>query len=70
MQQDEFGLGGILTVAEAAEPVASVDVVAHNFRERFGARSVSILFVDLLGGQRLRNGAAHTGAAPGPGRGR
>jgi Stage II sporulation protein E (SpoIIE) len=54
MREDEFGLGGILAVAEAAEPVASVDVVAHHLRERFGARSVSLLFVDLLGGRLVR----------------
>jgi stage II sporulation SpoE-like protein len=54
MRRDDFGLGGILAMAEAAEPVASVDVVAHNLRERFGARSVSFLFVDLLGGKLVR----------------
>ena len=54
MRGDEFGLSGILAVAEAAEPVASLDVVAHNLRERLGARSVSFLFVDLLGGKLVR----------------
>jgi hypothetical protein len=38
---------GLLAQAEAAEPVASVDVVARSLQERFGARSVSFLFVDL-----------------------
>jgi serine phosphatase RsbU (regulator of sigma subunit) len=47
MAEGEFGLGGLLAAAEAAEPVASVDVVARNLRERFGARAVSFLFVDL-----------------------
>lgn len=54
MRGDEFGLSGILAVAEAAEPVASLDVVAHDLRERLGARSVSFLFVDLLGGKLVR----------------
>jgi serine phosphatase RsbU (regulator of sigma subunit) len=48
MAEEEFRLGGLLAAAEAAEPVASVDVVACNLRERFAARSVSFLFVDLL----------------------
>jgi hypothetical protein len=47
MAEDKFGLGGLLAKAEAAEPVASVDVVARSLRERFGARSVSFLFADM-----------------------
>jgi serine phosphatase RsbU (regulator of sigma subunit) len=39
---------GLLAQAEAAEPVASVNVVARNLRERFEARTVSFLFVDLI----------------------
>ncbi|WP_344630810.1 PP2C family protein-serine/threonine phosphatase [Streptomyces glaucosporus] len=40
---------GILAAAEAASPVASVDVVAHELRRRFGATSVSFLITDMTG---------------------
>lgn len=47
-------LAEVLAAAEKAAPVRSLDVVAHNLRERFGARYVSFLFVDLVGGSLLR----------------
>ncbi|MFD8805298.1 PP2C family protein-serine/threonine phosphatase [Streptomyces sp. NPDC059597] len=43
-----MGLTDVLEAAEAAAPVASLDVVARNLRERFGAEYVSFLFVDLV----------------------
>jgi serine phosphatase RsbU (regulator of sigma subunit) len=49
-----MGLAEVLAAAEAAAPVRSLDVVAHNLRERFGARSVSFLFVDVVGRRLLR----------------
>lgn len=49
-----MGLGEVLTAAEAAPPVRSLDVVAHNLRERFDARYVSFLFVDVVGRRLLR----------------
>lgn len=52
MAGDEFA--GLLAAAADAEPVAAVDVVARNLRERFGARSVSFLFVDLTERQLVR----------------
>jgi hypothetical protein len=42
--------------AEDAAPVATVDVVAGNLRDRFGARYVSFLFVDVVGWQVVRVG--------------
>ncbi|WP_409235795.1 PP2C family protein-serine/threonine phosphatase [Streptomyces sp. PA5.6] len=54
MQQDRIGLAEILAAAEDAAPVRSLDVVAHNLRERFGARYVSFLFVDVVGRRLLR----------------
>nr|WP_203618080.1 PP2C family protein-serine/threonine phosphatase [Streptomyces bauhiniae] len=39
----------VLEAAEAAAPVASLDVVARNLRDRFGAQYVSFLFVDVVG---------------------
>ena len=44
----------MLAAAEAAAPVRSLDVVAQNLRERFGARYVSFLFVDVVGRRLLR----------------
>jgi serine phosphatase RsbU (regulator of sigma subunit) len=62
MSEDESGLGGVLAAAEDAEPAASVDVVARRLHERFGARSVSFLFVDLVKRELVRlteQGQAH-----------
>ncbi len=52
MAHERIELAAVLSAAEAAAPVASLDVVARNLRDRFGARYVSFLFVDLVG-QRL-----------------
>ena len=54
MVRDRLGLAEVLEAAEAAAPVASLDVVASNLRERFGARYVSFLFVDNVGQRLLR----------------
>lgn len=54
MTGEQFGLGWVLAAAEDAAPVASVDVVARSLRERFRARSVSFLFVDLIGRELVR----------------
>ncbi|MEU2542836.1 PP2C family protein-serine/threonine phosphatase [Streptomyces iakyrus] len=54
MKRDRIELAEILAEAEAAPPVRSLDVVAHNLRERFGARYVSFLFVDVVGRRLLR----------------
>ncbi len=54
MERDRIGLAEVLAAAEAAAPVRSLDVVAHNLRERFGARYVSFLFVDVVGRRLLR----------------
>ncbi|HUR05427.1 MAG TPA: PP2C family protein-serine/threonine phosphatase [Nonomuraea sp.] len=44
----------MLAAAEDAAPVGSLDVVARNLRDRFGARYVSFLFVDVVGRRLLR----------------
>ncbi|MGI5372490.1 PP2C family protein-serine/threonine phosphatase [Streptomyces iakyrus] len=54
MKRDRMELAEILAEAEAAPPGRSLDVVAHNLRERFGARYVSFLFVDVVGRRLLR----------------
>ncbi|MGV9233546.1 PP2C family protein-serine/threonine phosphatase [Streptomyces nigra] len=54
MEHDRIGLAEVLAAAEEAAPVRSLDVVAHNLRERFGARYVSFLFVDVVGRRLLR----------------
>ncbi|MGA5143436.1 GAF domain-containing protein, partial [Streptomyces griseoincarnatus] len=54
MGRDRVGLAEVLAAAEDAAPVRSLDVVAHNLRERFGARYVSFLFVDVVGRRLLR----------------
>ncbi|GAB7065634.1 PP2C family protein-serine/threonine phosphatase [Streptomyces mexicanus] len=51
---DRIGLAELLAAAEAAAPVESVDMVAHNLRDRFGARYVSFLLVDIVGRQVVR----------------
>ncbi|MFC7983409.1 PP2C family protein-serine/threonine phosphatase [Streptomyces sp. NPDC057336] len=54
MKRDRVGLAEVLAAAEDAAPVRSLDVVAHNLRDRFGARYVSFLFVDVVGRRLLR----------------
>ncbi len=54
MPGDEFAPGGVLAAAEDVEPAASVDVVARRLRERFEARSVSFLFIDLVRRELVR----------------
>ncbi|MFE5720509.1 PP2C family protein-serine/threonine phosphatase [Streptomyces erythrochromogenes] len=49
-----IGLAEVLVAAEAAAPVGSLDVVARNLRDRFGARYVAFLFVDVVGRRLLR----------------
>lgn len=43
------GLSRLLTAAERAAPVDAVAVVAEDLRQRFGAKKVSFLIVDLTG---------------------
>ncbi|MGW6202934.1 PP2C family protein-serine/threonine phosphatase [Streptomyces sp. NPDC055089] len=54
MSDDRTGLAGLLAAAEDAAPVASMDTVAHNLRDRFDARYVSFLFVDIVGRKVVR----------------
>ncbi|MET9108358.1 PP2C family protein-serine/threonine phosphatase [Streptomyces zhihengii] len=54
MAGDRIGLAQALAAAEAAAPGDSLDVVARNLRERFGALYVSFLFVDVVGRRLLR----------------
>ncbi|MEU6548015.1 PP2C family protein-serine/threonine phosphatase [Streptomyces sp. NPDC046859] len=54
MERDRIGLAEVLAAAEHAAPVRSLDVVAHNLRDRFDARYVSFLFVDVVGRRLLR----------------
>jgi hypothetical protein len=51
---DRFRLDEFLAAAEAAAPVESVDVVARDLRDRFGAVAVSFLFVDVIGLRMVR----------------
>ncbi|MFJ8745381.1 PP2C family protein-serine/threonine phosphatase [Embleya sp. NPDC127516] len=54
MVRERIGLAEVLAAAEGTAPVRSLDVVAHNLRERFDARYVSFLFVDVVGRRLLR----------------
>ncbi|MFC9464907.1 GAF domain-containing SpoIIE family protein phosphatase [Streptomyces coelicoflavus] len=54
MAGDRIALAEVLAAAEDAAPVASLDVVARNLRDRFGARYVSFLFVDVVGRKMVR----------------
>ncbi|MGW2588269.1 PP2C family protein-serine/threonine phosphatase [Streptomyces virginiae] len=54
MADGRIGLAEVLAAAEGAAPVDSLDVVARNLRDRFGARYVSFLFVDVVGRRLLR----------------
>ncbi|WP_207957383.1 GAF domain-containing SpoIIE family protein phosphatase [Streptomyces sp. YIM 98790] len=51
---DRIGLAELLAAAEDAAPVRSVDMVAQNLRDRFGARYVTFLLVDIVGRQMVR----------------
>ncbi|WP_175499861.1 PP2C family protein-serine/threonine phosphatase [Streptomyces sp. CC77] len=54
MAGERLGLADVLAAAEDAAPVASLDVVARNLRDRFGARYVSFLLVDIVGQKLVR----------------
>lgn len=54
MAAARIGLAEVLAAAEDAAPVGSLDVVARNLRDRFDARYVSFLFVDVVGRRLLR----------------
>ncbi|MEU5891642.1 PP2C family protein-serine/threonine phosphatase [Streptomyces sp. NPDC047461] len=58
MKGGDLELGELLAAAEAAPPGESVDVVAHDLQKRFGAESVSFLFLDLIGQRLVRLAAA------------
>ncbi|WP_443047838.1 PP2C family protein-serine/threonine phosphatase [Streptomyces sp. H39-S7] len=51
---DRIGLADVLAAAEGAAPTGSLHVVARYLRDRFAARSVSFLFVDVVGRRLLR----------------
>ncbi|MER6240667.1 PP2C family protein-serine/threonine phosphatase [Streptomyces clavifer] len=61
MNVGDLELAELLAAAESAPPGESVDVIAHDLRKRFGAQSVSFLFVDLLGQRLLRLNAPTEG---------
>ncbi|GAB3105748.1 PP2C family protein-serine/threonine phosphatase [Streptomyces calidiresistens] len=54
MTDGGFGLGELLTAAEEAPPMESVSVVAEHLEHRFGAFTVSFLFVDVVGRRVVR----------------
>ncbi|MFJ8623671.1 PP2C family protein-serine/threonine phosphatase [Kitasatospora sp. NPDC093550] len=54
MARERMVLAEVLAAAETAAPVDSLDVVARDLRERFGARYVSFLFLDLVGQSVVR----------------
>ncbi|MFE7382084.1 PP2C family protein-serine/threonine phosphatase [Streptomyces zhihengii] len=54
MAHGRMVLADVLAAAEDHAPAGSLDVVARNLRERFGARYVSFLFVDVIGRQVVR----------------
>ncbi|QEV18949.1 PP2C family protein-serine/threonine phosphatase [Streptomyces alboniger] len=62
MAQERIRLAEVLARAEDAQPGASLDVVARNLRDRFGAKYVSFLFVDIVGRQMVR--VSEEGEAP------
>ncbi|MFG3590595.1 PP2C family protein-serine/threonine phosphatase [Streptomyces sp. NPDC047990] len=51
---DRLMMADVLAAAEDASPVASIDVAARNLRERFGARYVSFLLMDVVGRKVVR----------------
>jgi len=54
MAKDRIEVGDILAAAEEAAPMASLDVVARSLRDRFDARYISFLFVDIVGRRVVR----------------
>ncbi|MFE5616264.1 PP2C family protein-serine/threonine phosphatase [Streptomyces sp. NPDC056524] len=54
MAHERTGLADILSAAEEAAPMASLDVVSRHLHDRFGAQYVSFLFVDVLGRRVVR----------------
>ncbi|MFE9245112.1 PP2C family protein-serine/threonine phosphatase [Nocardiopsis sp. NPDC006938] len=54
MTGERAELAALLTAAEHAAPVFSLDVVARSLRARIAASSVSFLFVDVAGQQMAR----------------
>ncbi|GII83529.1 hypothetical protein Ssi03_15190 [Sphaerisporangium siamense] len=54
MGEHRLRLAELLEEAEGAAPVESLDVVARNLRERFGAERVSFLHVDFIGHELVR----------------
>ncbi|GHF10339.1 hypothetical protein GCM10017786_50010 [Amycolatopsis deserti] len=54
MSAQPSGLAAVLTAAERAAPVQSVDVVAGYLEEHFAASDVSFLLVDLVGRELVR----------------
>lgn len=54
MADDRFALADVLAAAEAAAPVDSLNIVARNLWDRFNARYVSFLFIDIVGRRMLR----------------
>ncbi|MFC7016185.1 PP2C family protein-serine/threonine phosphatase [Streptomyces viridiviolaceus] len=54
MVNDRIGLAELLAAAENAAPVASLDMVAHNLRDRFSAQYVTFLLVDIVGRKVVR----------------
>ncbi|MFJ6048978.1 PP2C family protein-serine/threonine phosphatase [Streptomyces sp. NPDC092307] len=62
MARERLGLADVLAAADAAAPVDSLDVVARNLRDRFAAKYVSFLFVDVVGRRLLR--VNDTGTTP------
>ncbi|MEU8654352.1 PP2C family protein-serine/threonine phosphatase [Streptomyces sp. NPDC048737] len=63
MSGEQSGLSRLLTAAETAAPVESVDVVAEDLRRRFEATEVSFLIVDLTGKSVARLPTAVAAAA-------
>ncbi|WP_030774537.1 MULTISPECIES: PP2C family protein-serine/threonine phosphatase [unclassified Streptomyces] len=62
MARKRLGLADVLAAAEDAAPVDSLDIVARNLRDRFAAKYVSFLFVDVVGRRLLR--VNDTGTTP------
>lgn len=52
--EDLLRIADVLAAVEDASPAASLEVVARNLRERFDARYVSFLFMDLVGRKMVR----------------
>ncbi|MFJ5934667.1 hypothetical protein [Streptomyces sp. NPDC093071] len=54
MEDERLGRAEVPAVVEDAAPVARLDVVARNLRDRFGARYVSFPFLDVVGRKVVR----------------